>query len=305
MPTEPKPFLKVKDNTHMANKPFDKNPHRKITGKPAPKREFKRDFSRSPSRPTITNPGIKKYMSLKSDKGRMKFQQFIAENPKIIREIARQTPDIVRDVYFSSKCRDDELIAMVKKTFRYVHKVPHAELEQLSDTECQQGIIAVADYCNLRPNWAYCRYVTILDCVQDPGNVGAIIRTSVALGMDAILLGKGCCDIYNPKVVRSSAGLFLRLPFEAGVDLLSKVSFLRQKGFTIVATSSHATYTIDQIKLRKKVAIIVSNEGSGIGDKLNTLADEIVKIPIKTNVESLNVGVAHGILAHQLVYSRD
>jgi len=122
--------------------------------------------------------------------------------------------------------------------------------------------------------------------------------------MDAVVLGKGCCDAYNPKVVRSSVGALLRLPFETGEDLQGKMDFLRQKGFSIVATSSHAPITLDQAKVRKKVALIMGNEGAGTGATYLDMADAVVKIPLKNKVESLNVSVAHGILAYQLMYGR-
>jgi TrmH family RNA methyltransferase len=122
--------------------------------------------------------------------------------------------------------------------------------------------------------------------------------------MDAVVVGKGSCDPYNPKVVRSSVGALMRLPFETGEDLGAKMEFLRLKGFSIVATSSHARLTLDQAKLRKKVALIVGNEGAGTGAQYQDMADTVVKIPLKNKVESLNVSVAHGILTYQLIHGR-
>jgi TrmH family RNA methyltransferase len=196
------------------------------------------------------------------------------------------------------------LAALLKKNRVQVVKVSSEELKVLSDAETPQPIIAVANFAALKPDWSTARYVTLCDAVQDPGNVGAILRTSLALGMDAVVLGKGCCDAYNPKVVRSSVGALLQLPFEAGEDLQAKMEFLRQKGFSIVATSSHAPITLDQAKLRKKVALIMGNEGAGTGATFLDMADAVVKIPLRKKVESLNVSVAHGILAYQLLHVR-
>jgi TrmH family RNA methyltransferase len=119
-----------------------------------------------------------------------------------------------------------------------------------------------------------------------------------------VVFGKGTCDPYKPKVVRTSASALLRMPFETGEDLGAKMDFLRLKGYSIVATSSHAPITLDKAKLRKKVALIMGNEGAGTGATYLDMADAVVKIPLKNKVESLNVGVAHGILSYQLIHGR-
>jgi TrmH family RNA methyltransferase len=247
---------------------------------------------------------VKRYAGLKYEKGRLKFSQFLAEGPKIISEIISIAPNIIEKIFISQKFNNPALVSLIKKNRLRTSRVKEEELRFMADTQNNQGIVAVARFASLKPNWALCRYVTLLDEVQDPGNVGAILRTSIALGMDAVILGKGTCDIYNPKVVRSSAGTFLRLPFEVNVDLFGKVNFLRQKGFSILATSSHAHYTVSQIKLRRKVALIVSNEGSGIGEKLKASADEVIRVPLNRGVESLNVAVAHGIIAYEMIGGR-
>jgi TrmH family RNA methyltransferase len=122
--------------------------------------------------------------------------------------------------------------------------------------------------------------------------------------MEAVVLGKGTCDPYNPKVVRASAAALLRMPLETGEDLATKIHFLRTKGFTIVATSPHAKVTLETAKLRKKVALLFGNEGGGVGENLIDQADEVVRIPMKGKVESLNVAVAHGLLTYDLMRLR-
>jgi RNA methyltransferase, TrmH family len=120
-----------------------------------------------------------------------------------------------------------------------------------------------------------------------------------------VVLGKGTCDAYNPKVVRASAASLLRVPLETGEDLGAKIHFLRLKGFSIVATSPHAQGTLQQAKLRRKVALIFGNEGAGVGLNFLDQADTIVRIPMRGKVESLNVAVAHGLLTYELIRLRD
>src|SRR5690606_20739481 len=130
--------------------------------------------------------------------------------------------------------QDDALKAAVNAKKIRASVVAASDLAALCGTETPQGIVAVANFGALRPDWARINTVTLLDGVQDPGNLGAILRTSAALGMDAVVLGKGTCDPYNPKVVRASAAALLRMPLETGEDLSTKIHFLRTKGFTIV-----------------------------------------------------------------------
>jgi TrmH family RNA methyltransferase len=255
-------------------------------------------------------PFIKRLGNLRTEKGRLSASQFLVEGIKPIIDILEISPDILHEVFVVDnkdkgvKTVDPKFLSLVKQKRVQMQFISKPEIDFLSNVENSQGVVAVANFSNLKLDWAKCRYVTLLDGVQDPGNVGAIFRTSLAMGMDAVLLGKGTCEAYNPKVVRASVGEFLRLPFEAGVDLASKIQFLRSKGFTILATSSHATHTIETVKLRKKVAIIVGNEGSGVQDILTSMADEIIQIPLNNKVESLNVSVAHGILCNELVKLR-
>ncbi len=247
---------------------------------------------------------IKPALPLRTDKGRWKESRFLLEGAKNISDALTVSSGIIQAVYITEAFDDKVLADLLKKNRVQVMQVTTEELSVLSDAESPQPIIAVANFATLRPDWNTARYVTLCDAVQDPGNVGAIFRTSLALGMDAVILGKGSCDAYNPKVVRSSVGALLRLPFETGEDLQGKMEFLRTKGFSIVATSSHAPITLDKAKLRKKVALIMGNEGAGTGATFLDMADAVVKIPLKNKVESLNVAVAHGILSYQLIHGR-
>jgi TrmH family RNA methyltransferase len=249
-------------------------------------------------------PEIRPFLPLKTDKGRWKESQFLLEGAKNIQDALSVSPGIIQTIFLAEGFDDKDLLAVIKKNRIDVVPISMDDLRNLCDTETPQSILAVANFATLRPDYNIARYVTLLDAVQDPGNVGAILRTSLALGMDSVIMGKGTCDPYNPKVVRSSVGALLRLPFETGEDIGSKMEFLRQKGFSIVATSSHAPITLDKAKLRKKVALIMGNEGAGTGATYLDMADAVVKIPLRNKVESLNVSVAHGILSYQLIHGR-
>ncbi len=250
------------------------------------------------------SPEIRIWLQLKTDKGRYRHSRFLLEGAKAIQDLLALDPGILVEAFIGPQFKDEALLAALKRARITVHTVLDTDIALLSDTETPQGIIAVANFAALKPDWTTAHAVTLLDGVQDPGNLGAIFRTSLALGMDALILGRGCCDPYNGKVLRSSVGALMRMPFETDMDLASQLSFLRQKGFTIVATSSHAKSTLDQVKLKRKVALVVGNEGAGSGANILDLVDAVVKIPLKKSVESLNVSVAHGILCHELMKPR-
>lgn len=278
---------------------FNSSPRFRPEGRPSRGDSAPSDSERSSFDDGI-NPIVKKLRKLHTDKGRMEASEFLVEGPKAVEDILAIDPSIIEEVYLSDKHEEQELVEHLRASRVRMTVMTEREIERVSQTQTPQGIVARARFATLRPDYARIHRITILDGIQDPGNLGAIFRSSLALGMDALILGKGCCEAYNPKVVRASVGYVLRVPFEAGVDLESKITFLRQKGFTIVSTSSHSAYTLDQIKLRRKVALILGNEGAGVQEKFSAMADSVVRIPLVNQTESLNVSVAHGILCHVL-----
>ena len=250
-------------------------------------------------------PEVSKYLPLKHEKGRYRESRFLIEGAKNISDVVALSPGIIYTVLVAVGFEDEKLKELLTRHKIRTQEVPFKDLAMLCDTEAPQGIIAVANFGALKPDWAMANTVTLLDGIQDPGNVGAILRTSAALGMDAVVLGKGTCDAYNPKVVRASATSLLRVPIETGEDIASKIHFLRLKGFSVVATSPHGTMTLGQAKLRKKVALLFGNEGAGVGLNFMDQADAIVKIPMRGKVESLNVAVAHGLMTYELSQLRE
>lgn len=287
---------------------YGDRPSRPVYGKPAyGKPAYGKPASSGYAEPAfeaVLSPAVKKFLPLLTEKGRYKESRFLIEGAKNVADVVEVSPEIIHTVLVAEGFENPELKAALDYRRVRTQVVTAAELAALSGTETPQGVVAVANFGALRPDWVKINTVTLLDGVQDPGNLGAILRTSAALGMEAVVLGKGTCDPYNPKVVRASAAALLRLPLETGEDLAAKIHFLRTKGFTIVATSPHAKVTLEQSKLRRKVALLFGNEGGGVGENLIDQADEVVRIPMKGKVESLNVAVAHGLLTYDLMRLR-
>ena len=139
--------------------------------------------------------------------------------------------------------------------------------------------------------------------VQDPGNLGTILRSAEAFGAAGVLLGEGTVSGYNPKVVRASAGSLFRLPV-ARASLAAITDRLRQDGVRLIATSSHKGAQLDEAELGGKIAVFIGSEGAGLPRELIAKMDETVVIPQSERVESLNAGVAASIVLYEIARQR-
>lgn len=135
--------------------------------------------------------------------------------------------------------------------------------------------------------------------VQDPGNLGTILRSAEAFGAGGVLLGEGTVSLFNPKVVRASAGSLFRLPV-ARAKLSEAVGWMKDRGIRLVGTASHKGTALDQAKLSGPIAIFIGSEGAGLSRDLLKEMDEVVAIPQTPQVESLNVGVATSIVLYEV-----
>ncbi len=170
--------------------------------------------------------------------------------------------------------------------------------EELSDTVHSQGVIGVAN----QPESQAIDYTTpllILDQIQDPGNMGTIIRTAVSAGISQIVTIKGSVDAYNSKVVRSTAGAIFSVRLIQSVDGDELMAKLMQSGYQIIGSSLEQSVSFDEATYQPLSALIIGNEGNGIDPKRLAITDINVSIPIKGPVESLNAAVAAGILIYE------
>lgn len=180
-------------------------------------------------------------------------------------------------------------------------EITEAVAKEIAETETSQGVFA---HCkqkevteNEKENW---RKLLLVDAVQDPGNIGTMIRTADAAGIDAIVLGKGCADAYNSKTLRSAQGSHFHIPVVHG-ELIEWVDNLQEEGIIVFGTALNDAIDYKKIEKTNEFALIVGNEGSGIHPQLLDKTDQNVIIPIFGQAESLNVAVATGILLYQFV----
>ena len=183
-----------------------------------------------------------------------------------------------------------------------VKEVTELELKQISDTVHSQGIVALVHQRrhDIRAIFdGKSNLIVAADSIADPGNIGSILRTCDWFGVDAVLLGKGSVELYNEKVVRSTAGSIFHMPVVEDVDLAETLPKLRTNGFYIAATAGDGMSGYGSIEAMEKTAIVFGSEAKGISREVREAANTIARIPKFGQAESLNVGVVCGIiLAH-------
>lgn len=177
-----------------------------------------------------------------------------------------------------------------------VLKQPEQSLEAVLSFNSTEKTTALSTLANHRP----LAHLLLLDNVQDPGNVGTMIRTAEAAGFRAVILGEGSADLYNDKTIRATQGALFQMPIIRG-NLEALLPAIHQAGYdSWVTTLEEATF-YPALEKPQKCALIMGNEGQGVDPKLQKLATAKVKIPMLGQSESLNVGVAAGILMYDLM----
>lgn len=240
---------------------------------------------------SLQNEKVKQWIKLHKRKGRTQSETFFIEGFHLVEEAYKSSWEIieliVQDGIDCSFFRGDFLVT----------KVGDNVFKHIAQTEAPQGIAAVVKM--IQPKATDGNSVLLIDSVQDPGNLGTIIRTADAVGFNAVMLGDNTVDIYNDKVIRSTQGSLFHLPISQ-VNLVKIIPQLQADGFNVWASSLSNARSFEEIEVQGKIALIVGNEGAGIRDEIVDLADSIVRIPIHGNAESLNVSVAAGILMYYI-----
>lgn len=176
--------------------------------------------------------------------------------------------------------------------------VTEAVAKELAETEKTQGVFAhLRQVEHTEIEMAAWKKFLFVDAVQDPGNIGTMIRTADAAGIDAVILGKGTADLYNAKTLRSAQGSHFHIPVVRG-ELDEWVERVQDDGIRVYGTALEEAVPFTDVQTDGKFALIMGNEGSGISPQLLAKTDQNVIIPLKGQAESLNVAVATGILLY-------
>lgn len=254
---------------------------------------------------SMQNDLIKKACLLKLKKNRDKLNLFIVEGLRFVQEIpeAYDIEEYLISQTFESNYNElNELKAKAK-----VYTIKDNIFKNICETQSPQGILAICskknytlEACILNKN----QFILICDKLQDPGNLGTIIRVADAAGVTNIILSKDTVDLYNPKVLRATMGSIFHLKIIQNIDINLAIDKLRLNKIAIIATDLKSDISPYQIDLKQSLAIIVGNEANGLDNNVLKQADILVKIPIMGKAESLNVSAASSILLYEVVRQR-
>jgi RNA methyltransferase, TrmH family len=247
------------------------------------------------------NPVIKEARKLKDRKHRDEKKQFLVEGLRFVSE-ALASEFEVTSLFLSEdmagKWGTLGIEGKIKESTR-AFKLPDRIFKEISFTEHPQGIAAIVNWKNIEIESTEGFYI-LADKVQDPGNLGTIIRSAHASNALGVIVTKGTVDVYNDKVLRSTMGSIFHVPVVEDRDMAC-LNKLRSEGFKLVVSSLETENDFFQVDLTGRVIIAVGNEGSGISSEFMDIADIKVKIPMPGGAESLNVSAAASIMMFEVV----
>ncbi len=247
---------------------------------------------------SLNNEKIKAFLSLKDKKIRNEEQKFLIEGLHLVEEASKTS---LLEAIITS---DENLLKKFNNVTSF--HVTDAIIKKLSSTTNPQPIVGIVKmpsydkYLNKLVEKEDLKLV-LLDEINDPGNLGTIIRTTAALGYDAIIMSPNCVDLYNEKVVRATQGVLFKIPL-LKEDLLNVIKVLKKRNVKCLGTAlSKDATSIKQVKLANRFAICFGNEARGIAKPVLASMDEIIKLEMKNDVESLNVAIAAAITMYELI----
>ncbi len=249
------------------------------------------------------NEIVKSVKKLKEKKYRDLENAYIVEGIKMVRE-AIEEKALIRQIIICDDCEKSDSIP--KELMYEIAKydctyVTSKVFKYISEVQTPQGVLAVIEKNNGDLDINYNEDIIVaLDDIQDPGNLGTILRTVDSVGLTQILVSKGTADCYNPKVVRSSMGAIYRVKVIECEDLLETLKEIKKNKFKILVTSLGDSKNIYDMKYNKKV-LVIGNEANGVEERIMNIADEKIKIPMLGRTESLNAAVATGIVLYEYV----
>jgi TrmH family RNA methyltransferase len=259
---------------------------------------------------SLQNPQVKAWAALLGKKGRDEAGLFLVEGAHLVTEALRSGFRVREVLYVPGSPAAAEVAAATGgRTSDWV-PVAEAVMEKATDARTPQGVAAVVEQRSVALDDLLTSEgngrgpIVALDAVQDPGNLGTILRSADAAGARAALLGVGTVDVYNPKTIRATMGSLFRVPFVA-CDLSEMLPRAKAAGVRLVGTSLEAKRSCYEAPLGGDVCFLFGNEGAGVSPHLLAMADEKVIIPMRGGAESLNVAMAATVLLFEAMRQRE
>ena len=257
---------------------------------------------------STSNARVKRLVNLKK-KRKLRDEEgvFLVEGIRMFREVPVEK---LREVYVSEsfyKKEKDTVKEVLKDAKVRVEELTDTVFAHASDTKTPQGILCVVEQMNHEVKElteVQCPLIMVLDHLQDPGNMGTILRTAEGAGVTGILMDRECVDIYNPKTIRSTMGSVYRMPFVYVEDLGKSIQELKDQGITTYAAHLEGRNAYDKENLKKPCAFLIGNEGNGLRREIADMADRYIKITMLGQVESLNAAIAASVLMFEAARQR-
>lgn len=254
---------------------------------------------------SLHNNRVKQWSQLLEKKGRDQQGKFLLEGTLLIMEAIQARAEIDCIVYSIDRGIPHELQQISDLSVEWV-AVSEAILAKCTDTVTPQGVFAIVNKLVWNAQTILEQHhslVVVIDGVQDPGNLGTIIRSADATQASGVLIGKGSVDLYNPKTIRSTMGSLFHLPV-AECILAEILPIASAQSIQLLNTSPQAEQNCYQLDLTKDTWFIVGNEGQGVSKELAKFVDKHIKIPIHGKAESLNVAMATTVLLYEALRQR-
>jgi TrmH family RNA methyltransferase len=259
---------------------------------------------------SLQNEQIKQVVNLRRRKGRDATRQFVVEGRRFLEEALKRGAEILKVFYCSQREQPEWQPLLEDLVCRGIPVIDIDErlLYKISSTMEPQGILAIVR----QPSYTWedleadnRMVLLIIDGVQDPGNLGTILRTALAAGVRQVCLTKGTVDLFNEKVLRSTMGAIFSLKIVPQLSPEEIIAYCRRKNLKLITADPEGEVFYGAEILQPPLALVVGNEGSGPSILFRTSARQCVKIPMAFNVESLNVAIAAGILLYEIMRRGD
>lgn len=263
---------------------------------------------------SISNPKIKNIILLQK-KGKVRREQssFVVEGLKMVLEAPENR---LKEIFISESFAGDKknkalVLAKAEQAQIFVETVSDKVFRDISDTITPQGVMAVVSSKTwsweslLQKSGHENKLILLLESLQDPGNLGTILRTGEGAGIDGVILNKNCVDAYMPKVIRSTMGSIYRVPIAVAEDLSEVVSQMKAMGMGVFAAHLKGEKNYCQQDFRKDTCFMIGNESNGLSENLAGMATDYIRIPMSGRVESLNAGIAAALLMYEARRQRD
>lgn len=254
------------------------------------------------------NEFVKHVKKLKEKKYREEYGEFLVEGIKMIQEAILEEA-VIKQIVICDDCKTESAIPseLMYEIAKYdCIYVSEKVFYTMTDVTNPQGIMAIIEKYSSEENGIDFKedFFLVLDNIQDPGNMGTILRTADSINLKQILVSKGTADQYNPKVVRSTMGAIFRVKIIECEDLVKTLKELKKHKIEIYATDLKTDKSIYDVDYKKK-AVVIGNEANGVSTEILNLADTKIKIPMLGKTESLNAAVATGVILYETVRQKE